>query len=211
MPGCAACGGQRQSPIDINKNLGDKTKNENSLKITNGDLIPESVTLSNDGHGVSYQLNFANGEQVTMTGGPLGNATYVLHSFHTHWQSEHSVNGKTHDAEVHLVHYKSDYGSLSSAKTQPDGLAVLGFFFEIKSQHKLNNAIFDYLQNVLDHGTTETVNWAQSINDLITSKPFSIYSYPGSLTTPTCNEVVTWMVRIFIPKQRILCKLLFVT
>ena len=197
MPGCAACGEKRQSPIDINTNEGDEATNENSLKITNGDLIPESVTISNGGHGVSYHFNFANGEQVTLTGGPLGNATYVLYSFHTHWQSEHSVNGKIHDAEVHLVHYKSDYESLSFAKTQPDGLTVLGFFFEIEPEHKLTNVIFNYLRNVLNKETAETVNWTHSINDLIPSKPFSIYSYPGSLTTPTCNEVVTWMVRTF--------------
>ena len=33
--------------------------------------------------------------------------------------------------EMHLVHYKGAYGTIGEALKHPDGLAVLGVFFEI--------------------------------------------------------------------------------
>ena len=52
--------------------------------------------------------------------------------------------------EMHLVHWKKSYGSLSSAVNQPDGLAVLGFLFEI---HPLgfDNLFFAEIINSLKH------------------------------------------------------------
>ena len=46
--------------------------------------------------------------------------------------SEHTVNGKSYDAELHLVHYKSSYGSFAAAfdDAKPDSLAVIGIFLE---------------------------------------------------------------------------------
>ena len=32
--------------------------------------------------------------------------------------------------EMHLVHWKTSYGTFASAKTHPDGLAVLAVLFE---------------------------------------------------------------------------------
>jgi hypothetical protein len=33
--------------------------------------------------------------------------------------------------EAHLVHYKSEYGSVSNASGKADGLAVVGIFFKV--------------------------------------------------------------------------------
>ena len=35
-------------------------------------------------------------------------------------------------AEIHFVHYNQKYGSLTSAASKSDGLAVLGFFYQVK-------------------------------------------------------------------------------
>ena len=42
------------------------------------------------------------------------------------------MNGKSYDAELHLVHYKSSYGSFAAAfdAAKPDSLAVIGIFLE---------------------------------------------------------------------------------
>ena len=52
--------------------------------------------------------------------------------------------------EMHLVHWKESYGSLSSAVNYPDGVAVLGFLFEI---HPLgfDNHYFSEIINSLKH------------------------------------------------------------
>lgn len=152
--------------------------------------------MTNNGHGVVYVLNFANGQHVTITGGPLKSA-YVLHSFHMHWPSEHTVNGIQFQAELHLVHFKSDYRNLTAAKLKHDGLAVLSFFYDRNSILKKPNDMFNILQGVRNTNTTTTVTrWNQSITKLVGPERFSVYNYQGSITSPTCNEVVTWMVNL---------------
>lgn len=49
-----------------------------------------------------------------------------------HWPSEHTIDGKHFAAEVHLVHYNLKYGNFSNAVAQPDGLSVIGVFFEVE-------------------------------------------------------------------------------
>jgi len=56
---------------------------------------------------------------------------------HAHWGScaghgsEHTVNGKQYDAELHIVHFNTKYGTPENAADKPDGLAVLGIFIEV--------------------------------------------------------------------------------
>ena len=55
---------------------------------------------------------------------------------HAHWGdkagcgSEHRLDGKMFDAELHIVHYNSKYGDPNNALDKPDGLAVLGMFIK---------------------------------------------------------------------------------
>ena len=72
-----------------------------------------------------------------LTGGPLEDDVYQLAQFHAHWGgenargSEHTVDGKSFSAELHLVHYNTKYGDLGNAVDKPDGLAVLGMFIKV--------------------------------------------------------------------------------
>ena len=60
---------------------------------------------------------------------------------HAHWGdkpgrgSEHTLDGKMFDAELHIVHYNSKYGDPSVAVDKPDGLAVLGMFIKTGEPH----------------------------------------------------------------------------
>ena len=70
------------------------------------------------------------------TGGYLDNE-YTLAQFHLHWGdafrggSEHTLNGMRYFSEVHLVHYKTEYGGLNDdSLNNGDGLAVLGYFID---------------------------------------------------------------------------------
>ena len=75
-----------------------------------------------------------------LSGGPLEEDVYQLAQFHAHWGgenargSEHTVDGKSFSAELHLVHYNTKYGDLGNAVDKPDGLAVLGMFIKVTDQ-----------------------------------------------------------------------------
>merc|ERR1712016_99717 len=75
-----------------------------------------------------------------LTGGPLEDDVYQLAQFHAHWGgenargSEHTVDGKSFSAELHLVHYNTKYGDLGNAVDKPDGLAVLGMFIKVRNE-----------------------------------------------------------------------------
>ena len=75
-----------------------------------------------------------------LSGGPL-DSDYELWQFHAHWGaedgcgSEHTVDGKTFDAELHLVHWNKKYENPNLAAAYPDGLCVLGLFMQIGSEH----------------------------------------------------------------------------
>jgi hypothetical protein len=73
-----------------------------------------------------------------LSGGPLEDV-YELWQYHAHWGkdnsqgSEHTLDGKSFAAELHLVHWnKSKYSSPNAAAAEPDGLSVLGIFIEVR-------------------------------------------------------------------------------
>ena len=80
--------------------------------------------------GQSVQFNFTAGS--TISGAHL-ESKYTLAQFHLHWGakigegSEHTIDGKMTEAEIHFVHWNSKkYENIEEALKHPDGLAVLG-------------------------------------------------------------------------------------
>ena len=41
------------------------------------------------------------------------------------------MDGKMYPMEIHLVHWNNKYGDVGTAIGNSDGLAVLGFFYEV--------------------------------------------------------------------------------
>lgn len=75
----------------------------------------------------------------TLVGGPLGATNnYVFEHLTFHWGStnqrgsEHSVGGTQYPMEVHVLHYKQDYGSFEKALRYSDGLVIVGYLYEMK-------------------------------------------------------------------------------
>ncbi|CAL4236642.1 unnamed protein product, partial [Meganyctiphanes norvegica] len=134
----------------------------------------------------------------TISGGGL-TGEYTLAQFHFHWGcknnrgSEHTVDGTRYAMELHLVHYKTIYGSLAEAIKYEDGLAVLGVFFNV-GVINLSLKHFTYaLPAVVVEGSEKEIHFNVALTDLIPVRR-DFYRYQGSLTTPTCNEVVIWSV-----------------
>ncbi|ESO96283.1 hypothetical protein LOTGIDRAFT_239341 [Lottia gigantea] len=192
----ATCGLNSQSPIDI-QTEGVVVKNDlGTFKLTGyGGSI--GMNMSNNGHTAKVVFN---GDLYVENGGLP--AKYKLAQFHFHWGSdntkgsEHIINGNAFPMEVHFVHFKDSLGSLGAAVSEPEGLAVLGFFFEIsETDNKVLNNIIDHLANITDpSGNSEVVLSAQKFEDLLPKNLDNFYRYSGSLTTPPCSETVVWTV-----------------
>lgn len=129
------CDGVRQSPININSVKTVKASDYDQISITNINKRPTEITYANNGHGVTISFTFSDGIQPRLTGGPLKGDSYIFHSMHFHWRSEHTVNYRQYEAEAHLVHWNSKYGSFGPATLRNDGLAVLAFLYTVIFTH----------------------------------------------------------------------------
>ncbi|KAM4808100.1 carbonic anhydrase 15-like [Rhinophrynus dorsalis] len=198
------CGGDRQSPINIERL---RVKRDNHL----GDIIfqgynqapPGRWRLMNDGHSVLLSLE---GDVVlgylNISGAGLPNTFQAL-QFHFHWGnptrdgSEHTLDGKQFPMELHIVHMNAKYKSIAEAKKDPQGLAVLGFFFTVGETDNPNyNVLVDGIKNVSLEGMSMDLASTFPLEMLLPprDKLSMYYRYQGSLTTPDCSEVVIWTV-----------------
>ncbi|CAL4120208.1 unnamed protein product [Meganyctiphanes norvegica] len=129
-------------------------------------------------------------------------SSYILAQFHFHWGSdsskgsEHLIDGKAAPIELHLVHYRADYGSLGEAVKDGDCLAVavLAVMYKIGEKNAALKPIVDALPEVLDAGTKHVIDYTMDLSGFLPANRDSFYRYSGSLTTPGCKEVVVWTI-----------------
>ena len=127
--------------------------------------------------------------------------------------SKHYIEGVQHPLEIHLVHHKTKYKDLTAALASgnSDALMVVRQFYCIDDSVREGGVMSTEMGGVM---STEMVKLASAmtrgtrVTTLTTAKkttlnmsPYGLvdqthgfYTYPGSLTTPTCNPVVTWIV-----------------
>ncbi|KAF7997808.1 hypothetical protein HCN44_009206 [Aphidius gifuensis] len=195
-----SCAGSKQSPINIILN-NTKLAYTTGLEWKNYDFTPAEMRLTNNGHTIQLQAKWYYYDAY-VTSGPLGLNDYIFEQLHFHWGqkdnegSEHTINGKRCELEIHMVHWKRDYGSIENAVNYSDGLVVIASFYTV-----LLNRKSQVLENILD-----AISSVQNVNGTTKIEPFPLsdfkvadnyddfISYSGSLTTPKCNEVVTWII-----------------
>jgi carbonic anhydrase len=164
----AACGtGKSQSPIDL------MHATPSDIPNVSVHYEPSLIDIINNGHTI--QVNYAAGSYIEVDG-----VRYDLVQFHFHAPSEHLVNGKRYDAELHLVH-KNGNGEL----------AVIGVLIEKGA----DNAAFATVWSALPakEGPEHTLS-AQTDATAMLPAVQTTYRYSGSLTTPPCTEGVKWIV-----------------
>lgn len=194
-----ACGGQQQSPVDIEVTTSRLDASIPDFQYYNYDATSGiAMEVSNNGHAavVTYTAG-----SISINGGGLGE-TYTAAQFHLHWGStimqgsEHTMDGDAYPAELHIVHYKAALGTLSQAAAQPKGLAVLGFFMEIsRTDNEALTPMLNALANVIDPASPAyPVTPAFSLESILPATFNNFYRYDGSLTTPGCYESVVWTV-----------------
>lgn len=168
-PEYQACSiGKEQSPIDLTKSipatLGDPV-------VTWSTAMP--VTVVNNGHTI--QVNCPPGSTLVLDG-----ETYELLQFHFHHPSEHTIDGKGAAMEVHFVH-----------KAASGSLAVLGVMIESGAA----NPTMETIWRVMPRKAGESVALEPKISPAaMLPSDVTTFRYAGSLTTPPCSEVVSWVV-----------------
>ncbi|KAL5021223.1 hypothetical protein ScPMuIL_000378 [Solemya velum] len=189
--------GKKQSPIDIRTKDAkvDRSLRGNSLYVSYG--TEKDMELQNTGASVKASIK---GNSMIF-GGPLKDK-YRLEQFHLHWGSDHSkgsehtVDGHSFAAELHLVHWNADrYPTFKEAVDKEDGLAVLGVLFKVSSKDNASlDPICKSLQNISQKDKTCHIDEEFNPKKMIPESPTDYWTYPGSLTTPPCFESVTWIV-----------------
>jgi len=208
------CGsGTSQSPIDLPAEDASDAVDNGAIDFSTAHLS-ESMegTLKNNGHSVVFSASMPN--NFTIQGGPYNGEVYQFLQLHFHWGSvdtrgsEHTINGTEYPMELHMVHINSKYvdaeGNLDGGyATNGDGLAVLGFMFEVGSTDlaALDNITTGITSLVANHASRKRSAGGNTENIELQLAPFLLpiigegyFTYSGSLTTPGCNEVVTWVV-----------------
>ncbi|KAG8237364.1 hypothetical protein J437_LFUL017492, partial [Ladona fulva] len=198
------CGGQRQSPISIilaNAVLPSADLNP-SVYFNYYDLAPQQMSLVNNGKTITLTATWNGPKRPTIKGTVL-DGEYVWEALHFHWGadeyegSEHTINGERFPMEMHMVHSKKAYGSLSKALTHDDGISVVGFVFEIQEN---KNPTFELLieaaKKIIDPRNPPVTLSPFPLEKLAIPFSRNYVSYLGSLTTPPCSEIVTWIVNL---------------
>ncbi|KAG7237687.1 hypothetical protein INR49_032133 [Caranx melampygus] len=204
------CGGTSQSPIDV---VTTQTKYDPSLT----PMTPlgysqhgnSPFTLYNNGHTAVIELP----EWMGLGGLPW---LFTAVQLHLHWGSggpsqggsEHTINGLSADAELHVVHYNSElYPNMSAAMTQREGLAVLGILIVTGEEtNPAFNNILNYLSRIR-HADQKVPIPGFDVQSLLPKDLGRYYRYNGSLTTPPCHQSVIWTVfheRVQISKAQLL-------
>lgn len=193
--------GTRQSPIDIVKKhtspvMFDKMRFDSYNYLLNYN----NVTLHNNGHTVKIEIpSFQNSNDIPHIKDGGLETIYELDHIHFHAGSEHTFNGRRYPLEAHLVHYDRRSGSVSSALKTRDGIAVLGVLFHLSDSpnsklHSMVDAL-DKLSGIVGGRVAlEASRDVMPLTALIPSDTEAFFRYYGSLTTPSCDEVVVWTV-----------------
>ena len=214
------CAGERQSPINLISNDVIPTNDLPVLRKTCGKI--EGKLKNDGGHFLKFETLDGTpwvSQNEYLSGGPLGTDKYHFWHFNLHWGSsecdgsEHTIDGHRFPAELQLVHVKENYiyidGTIDErAFTSGDGLAVLSVF--VKGGASANTTFYsqwfqpiaEAVKEIADSGLYSTIvqpktidlnQLAQRINPTF-SGDFNYWTYNGSLTTPTCDESVVFIV-----------------
>jgi carbonic anhydrase len=166
-----ACGaGEIQSPVNFTKLPAHPTS---ARKFSIAYEANTTGEIFNNGHTIEVATEGSN----TLT---LDGVAYELEQFHFHIVSEHRVDGRGFDMELHLVHE-------SAAGTN----AVVAVFLKRGRSSRALAPIFASLPDDINvhHPLDEPFDPAAFL-----PASRAHYRYVGSLTTPPCTEGVQWVV-----------------
>jgi len=169
-----ACGsGTQQSPIDVVKRNAIIYPDLGRLRRI---YHPANATLMNRGHDI--MVNWSEG-----AGGiEIEGKRFTLNQCHWHTPAEHTVDGKRHPLEIHLVHQAVD-----------GKIAVIAIIYKFGRPDTFLAELMNEIMAIADmNPPKEPLGIVNPIHIKFGSRKY--YRYTGSLTTPPCTEGVIWSV-----------------
>ncbi|KAK7312584.1 hypothetical protein VNO77_36541 [Canavalia gladiata] len=167
--------GSMQSPIDL---LNERVQIVSHLGTLQMNYQPSNATLKNRGHDI--KLEWLAGTSYLQING----TQYVLKQFHWHSPSEHTIDGRRLDLELHMVH-----------ETPSGETAVIGILYKTGRPDPFLSLLSDHLEEISDSTGEETVVGVMDPRLIkIGRNRTQYYRYIGSLTVPPCTENISWTI-----------------
>lgn len=82
---------------------------------------------------------------------------------------------------------------MKEATLHSDGLAVIAFFFKVSKPNPAYLEMTELLGSIVKPHTTASFKKPLPLQEFMLPSMHEYYVYNGSLTTPPCLEVVTWL------------------
>ncbi|KAJ7976895.1 Alpha carbonic anhydrase [Quillaja saponaria] len=171
----AACNnGGMQSPIDLSSN---SVKLIPKLAELNKTYTSSNSTILNRGHDIALKwAGYAGSIHINGT-------EFFLQQCHWHSPSEHSVNGRRYDLELHMLHGSQDGNNK---------IAVVGLLYEIGQPDPFLSKLEKYIMSMVDEEHEIKIGVIDPSEIKLDGKNY--YRYMGSLTVPPCTEGVIWTI-----------------
>ncbi|KAL4197072.1 hypothetical protein AMTRI_Chr04g186300 [Amborella trichopoda] len=113
----------------------------------------------------------------------INGTQFLLEEFHWHSPSEHTLDGYRYELEMHMVHRSAD-----------GRIAVVAVIYKVGLQDHFLLKVMDEIDDINDEKGSEEKVGLVNPDHAIDLERESYYRYFGSLTTPSCDEGVTWTV-----------------
>ncbi|KAI4373543.1 hypothetical protein MLD38_011659 [Melastoma candidum] len=165
--------GTMQSPIDLSD---ERVEVVSYLGRLSRSYRPSSATLKNRGHDI--MLKWEQGAGYIRVNG----TRYMLRQCHWHSPSEHSVDGRRFDLELHMVH------------EGPNGEAtVVGVMYKLGRPDSFLSSVTSHVEAIAYAGEDERqIGMVNPKAIQLGSRKY--YRYIGSLTIPPCTQNVQWTI-----------------
>lgn len=219
--------GLRQSPINIDtKALNSSSATSSSAQMEFRFCPQSGLTIDNNGHSIAVGADFGlvlTGDANRTESESCGcccpckcKTRYMAMSLAFHSPAEHTVDGRTADMEMHIVFRKDgskgkrdliitavQFDAINSAPTSGAGerfLDNLGFSLSKKGNASVTNL-------PTKKGDKRKIRSCLDLSPLVDAAlGGAFYLYDGSLTSPTCEETVSWRLmqkRLTMTKEQL--------